>query len=143
MKHIITKPFIRAAIIATLTICVGLITSLLGNWDKTQPYFPLKVTSLSFIGVLYICFAGYYATIDVNQRRSNEVLQGQVDTFENLVISLISIFESTATDVNECIHLINKGHTINLNIWNYEKACKVICRQIYNNICTLSKSNMK
>lgn len=68
------------------------------------------------------------------------MLQHQVDTFEDLVISIISICETTASDVNTCIHLVNERHIIDPNIWNYEKACKLVCERIYDNICRLSGS---
>ena len=45
MKAFITKPTTRAIIIASLTTLIGWITSLLGNWDKTQSYFIFKSQS--------------------------------------------------------------------------------------------------
>lgn len=140
MKAFITKPTTRAIIIASLTTLIGWITSLLGNWDKTQSYFIFKKIAF-FISIgAYVFLTGFYAKNDVNQRRSNEVLQHQVDTFEDLVISIISICETTASDVNTCIHLVNERHIIDPNIWNYEKACKLVCERIYDNICRLSGS---
>lgn len=140
MRAFITKPVVRAIIVALLTVFIGLITSFLGNWDSAQPYFIIKVVVFLGVALAYICFTGFYAKNDVNQRRSYEVLQHQLDTFEDLVISIISICETTASDVNTCIHLVNEKHIIDPNIWNYEKACKLVCERIYDNICKLSGS---
>lgn len=140
MRAFITKPVVRAIVIALLTVLVGLITSSLGSWDSSQSYFIAKVVAFFIIVVAYILFTGYYTKNDVNQRRSYEVLQHQLDTFEDLIISIISICETTASDVNTCIHLVNEKHVIDPNIWNYEKACKLVCERIYDNICKLSGS---
>lgn len=140
MRAFITKPIVRAIVIALLTVLVGLITSSLGSWDSSQSYFIAKVVAFFIIVGAYILFTGYYTKNDVNQRLSYEVLQHQLDTFEDLIISIISICETTASDVNTCIHLVNEKHVIDPNIWNYEKACKLVCERIYDNICKLSGS---
>lgn len=140
MKAFFVKPVVRAVVIALLTTFIGLITSTIGAWDITQPYFIPKLISIIVVIIVYISFTGFYAKNDVNQRRSYEVLQNQLDTFEDLVISIILICETTASDVNKCIHLVNEKHVIDPNIWNYEKACKLVCERIYDNICRLSES---
>lgn len=140
MKSFFTKPVNKAFISAAFTVIIGVITSILGNWDTSQPFFALKVFLFILLIILYFVFTIFCTKIDLKQRYSNEVLKNQVDTFEALVISIISICQTTASDVNTCIHLANEKHIIDPNIWNYEKSCRLITEHIYSNICKLSNS---
>lgn len=140
MKNFLKKPVSKAFIGAVLTIAIGVITSLLGNWDTTQKFFVIKVLTFIVLALLYIITTIIYTVIDLNQRQSYEILKHQVDTFEDLVISIISICQNTSSDVNKCIHVVNEKHIIDPNIWDYEKACRIVSEQVYNNICRLSDS---
>lgn len=91
MKNFLKKPVSKAFIGAVLTIAIGVITSLLGNWDTTQKFFVIKVLTFIVLALLYIITTIIYTVIDLNQRQSYEILKHQVDTFEDLVISIISI----------------------------------------------------
>jgi len=134
----LSKPIVRAVLLGVLTIFFTISISIIGNWDKTQPYFIWKILFVAATACAYVFFTGYYAKIDVNQRRSYSVLQNQLEAFEDLVASIVSICNTTSTDVNKCIHRINEENLMDLNIWNYESACRNICIHIYNNICRLS-----
>lgn len=134
----LSRPIVRAVLLGVLTILFTISISMIGNWDKTQSYFILKIFLVVATACGYVFFTGYYAKIDVNQRRSYSVLQNQIKAFEDLVASIVSICNTTSTDVNKCIHRINEENLMDLNIWNYESACRNICIHIYNNICRLS-----
>ena len=85
MKNFLKKPVSKAFIGAVLTIAIGVITSLLGNWDTTQKFFVIKVLTFIVLALLYIITTIIYTVIDLNQRQSYEILKHQVDTFEDLV----------------------------------------------------------
>lgn len=134
------RPPVKAIVIALLTTAVSVLVALLGTWDIHQSRFVLKLILFILCVIVYCAVMMFYTTAEVNQRRSTEVLQNQVDTFEDLIISIISICETNAADINSCIHNIRETNKIDRTIWNFDKACKFICERIYDNICTLGKS---
>ena len=139
-KGFLTRPPVKISIISVLTIGISILVSLLGNWDKTQTHFVIKIIILLACVLLYIGLMIFYTTDEVNHRRLLEVYKGQIDTFEDLMISIISICETNATDISKSIHHVNEAKTIDLNIWSFDKSCKEICEHVFNNICKLGKS---
>lgn len=139
-KGFLTRPPVKISIISVLTIGISILVSLLGNWDKTQTHFIIKIIILLACVLLYIGLMIFYTTDEVNHRRLLEVYKGQIDTFEDLMISIISICETNATDISKSIHHVNEAKTIDLNIWSFDKSCKEICEHVFNNICKLGKS---
>lgn len=141
MKNILIKPQVRAAILAVLTIVIGILSSALGSWDKNQKYFVLKVILFCISGGLYLGLMIFYATYDVNHRKTVGVKERQIATFEDLIISIISLCETNAADISDCMHHITSDKKIDLSIWNFNKACKLVCDHIYRNVCKLGDSS--
>ena len=139
-KEKFTKPIIKIPVIVVLTTLSSIIVSLLGNWDPSQDGFIWKIISLVFTVLLYIAAMIFFTTDEVNQRRVLGIYKRQVDTFENLMKSIISICGTNAAEINETIHNINETKTIDLKVWNFDKSCKAACEHIYNNICELGGS---
>lgn len=139
-KGFLTRPPVKITIVSILTIIISILVSLLGTWDKNQANFVMKLICFFACVVLYIGLMIFYTTDEVNHRRLLEVYKGRIDTFEDLVISIISICETNATDINKSIHHINEAKTIDLNIWSFDKSCKEICEHVFNNVCKLGNS---
>ena len=139
-KGFLTRPPVKVTLIAILTTGISVLVSLLGDWDKTQANFVIKLISFFACVLLYIGLTVFYTTDEVNHRRLLEVYKGQIDTFEDLMISIISICETNATDINKSIHHVNEAKTIDLNIWSFDKSCKEICEHVFNNVCKLGNS---
>lgn len=139
-KNFLMKPTIKTIVIAILTIILGIPTSSLGDWNTSQANFCLKLIIFIVCAILYVSTLAIYANIESKFRRSYDVLQRQVNTFEDLIISIISICETNASDVNACIHRAIDTKKIDLGVWSFEKACRYLCQSIYGNICNLATS---
>ena len=83
-KHFLMKPWVKTIIITVLTTAISILVGMLGNWDSRQSAFWLKVIGLGTIVILYIITLIWYATVEVNRRRTLEVLEQQVDAFSDL-----------------------------------------------------------
>lgn len=140
LKAFLTKPPVKSIVIALLTIALSVCTALLGNWSPTQANYWWKLGGFLICVIGYIVTLALYATNEANLRKSCEVLQRQVSTFEDLIISIISICETNASDVNACIHRALDTKEIDLGVWCFEKACRSLCQSIYSNICKLGNS---
>ena len=135
--NILVKPSVKNAILAVFTIAISILVGILGNWNPEQSNFIWKVVVLTCCIVFYIVALVKYTTFEVNQRKSIEVLERQIKTSEELLISIASICESNASAVNACIHQVNETNNINLGIWSFRSACRSICTHMYGNICSL------
>lgn len=140
LKDFFARPPIKCVVMFLLTTSVSITLSFLGDWNYQQPHFGFKLTGFIVSTLLYGVALVSYTTIDVNQRRSSGILLQQNNTFEDLIISIISICETNAADVNTCIHRIQQTNHIDLGIWSFKKASRTICEHIYNNVCKLGNS---
>lgn len=140
MRAFLKKPPIKNVILAFFTTLVAITVAILGNWSPSQPNFFLKLGAFLLCAILYLVILGNYTKVEVNDRRAAGIQERQVSTFEDLVISIISICGTNASDINTCIHEIQKTKKIDLNIWSFNKASWLICEHIYNNICKLGNS---
>lgn len=140
MRAFLKRPPVKNIIIAVLATLVTVAVAILGNWSPSQTHFPLKLGGFIVCTASYLIIMGIYTRIEVNDRRAAEIQQRQISTFEDLVISIISICGTNASDINTCIHNVQKTKKINLKIWSFNKASWLICQHIYNNICKLGDS---
>ncbi len=140
MKEFLKKPPIKNIIIATFGTSITIATAILGNWSTSQNNYSLKLIAFICCLIIYLAILGIYTRIEVNDRRVDDIKQRQIKTFEDLIISIIAICDKNASEINTCIHKVKQTKAIDLNVWSFKKASKVICDQIYNNICNLSES---
>lgn len=140
LKVFFLRPPVKNVVIALLTTAVSVCVALLGNWSSSQAFFLPKIIAFGICVAIYVVILAAYTTAEVNQRRSLEILQRQVSTFEDLIISIISICETNAADINDCIHRVIETNEIDLGLWSFKKACRSICGYIYGNICKLGDS---
>lgn len=134
------KPLVKAFVLAILAILLSISFAFLGDWSPNQPSFTFKILFWGLCCFLYVTFTIFYATAEANERRLASIRQRQLSTFENLIISIISICETNANDINTCIRVVRDSNIINLNIWSFRKACKLICEHIFDNLCNLGNS---
>jgi len=140
MREFLKKPPVKNIIITAFGTFITIAVAILGNWSPAQSHFLLKLGGFIVLLILYLVIMGIYTRVEVNDRRSAEIRQRQSNTFEDLVMSMISICETNASEINTCIHNVQKTKIIDLKIWSFNKASRSICEHIYNNICNLGDS---
>lgn len=139
-KDDFTKPVVKIPVIVVLTTIISIFVSSLGDWDPSQDGFTWKIVFLALSVIAYIAAMIFFATEEINQRRALGIYKSQVNTFENLMIGIISICGTNASDINKLIHNINETKTIDRTVWNFDRSCMAACEHIYNNICELGGS---
>lgn len=139
-KDDFTKPVVKIPVIVVLTTIISIFVSSLGDWDPSQDGFIWKILFLALSVIAYIAAMIFFATEEINQRRALGIYKSQVNTFENLMIGIISICGTNASDINKLIHNINETKTIDRTVWNFDRYCMAACNIIYNNICGLGES---
>lgn len=131
------RPIVKSIAIALLTTTVSLSIGLLGNWNSNQSKFLLKILFFIISIIIYFVVLGYYAANEVNDRKANETKDKQINIYQDVLTNIISICHNTSTEINTSIHIVNKTKKIDLNIWSFNKACRLFCDLIYNSICIL------
>lgn len=139
-KKVLMKPVVKAVIMTLFTTAISILVGMLGTWDSNLPGFWGKLIGLAVVVILYMVILAWYATAEVNRRRTIEVLEQQVEAFTDMVINIIAACETNASDINRCIHRVNDTHKIDPNIWDFKKASRGLCKLIYDSICKLGKS---
>lgn len=133
------KPLVKSLLLSILTLIIGGICSAMGSWDKmNDTLFWYKLVSLVVFTILYIALLVFYGTKEVNNRRVISILKDQISAYDELLANIVSICKETASDVTSIIRQIRNSGIINLESWNFDKACSAACRSVYNvtkNIC--------
>lgn len=122
------KPQIKTPLLGGLTVLIGISTNFSGWNSASEKSFLLL---LIVIGTIYLALLGFYAKEETNNNKVLELLNNEVSSYEEICISSISIIEETANDLNNIIYNLQKKEEIDLRIWNFDKACKLICMQIF------------
>lgn len=141
IKEILKKPPIKNVLMGLLTIIIGAICSSLGSWDKIDKVFWIKVAVVSALTLLYALLLIFYSTSEVNERRIKAILESEVKAFESIMIGIVSICKQSSSDVTTIIRKMIIEKNIDLNIWNFDKACTWVCSQVYNLLGELSCGN--
>lgn len=100
-KDVFTKPVVKIPVIVVLTTIISIFVSSLGDWDPSQDGFIWKIVFLALSVIAYIAAMIFFATEEINQRRALGIYKSQVNTFENLMIGIISICGTNASDINK------------------------------------------
>ena len=137
MMNFLRKPPVKNIILAALTLVISFLVGSLGSWNPKQNRFMLKVVGLVLISIGYLCILGMYTACEVNDRRENGILRKNVSTFENIMSSIITICQKSASAITRCIHQINETKTVSLNIWSFNTASMELCTCVYNVLCNL------
>ena len=139
MGKFLERPVVKNILLSVWVIIIGGICSALGSWDyKTDDYFEIKIVLLLFFGITYIVMLAYYVTREVNVNKALSVIKRQNRAFEEAMIGIISICQQNSQNVNKIIHEVIEEGRINLNIWNFDIGCHLICENIYKLLCKLN-----
>lgn len=133
------KPLVKNLLLSILVLIIGGICSAMGSWDRiNDKLFWYKLFALVVSAIVYIVLLVFYGTKEVNNRRVISILKNQNSAYDELLANIISICKETASDVTTVIRQIKNSGIINLETWNFDKACNAACRSVYNitkNIC--------
>lgn len=137
-KEFLKKPQIKNVLLGMLTVIIGAICSSLGSWENINRTFWIKLGWAIGLSVIYIILLVFYSTNEVNERRIKGILENQIKAFETVMVGIISVCKKSAGDVNTIIHSIIDEGTLDLKIWNFDKACAWVCGEIYTLLGDLS-----
>lgn len=131
MKEFLKKPQIKNVLLAILGLAIGAFCSALGSWEDRNTFFWLKLGGALFFLVIYIILLIFYSTSEVNERRIKSILEDKIKAYEEIMVGIDNICKQSASGVNASIHRINESGKFDISIWNFDKACMLICSQIY------------
>lgn len=134
----LNRPFTKAVCLSVSTLLIGGICSALGNWDfKNDTFFIFKVIFLLIISIIYIVLLAYYSTKETNEKKSVDICFKQNKAFEAIMSDLLNLYKENAEGANKVIrHIVNDGN-INLDLWNFDDACFLVCQSVYSLLCTI------
>ena len=134
----LNRPFTKAVCLSVSTLLIGGICSALGNWDfKNDTFFIFKVIFLLIISIIYIILLAYYSTKETNEKKSVDICFKQNKAFEAIMSDLLNLYKENAEGANKVIrHIVNDGN-INLDLWNFDDACFLVCQSVYSLLCTI------
>lgn len=140
-QEFLKKPPVKNVILGVLTIVIGAICSSLGSWDNLNKTFWTKVVIVIILTVLYCIALVFYSTSEVNERRIMKILEERIKSYESVMVGLITVCRQSSIDVTSVIHNVKNNGNVDLNIWNFDKACTWVCSQIYTLLGCLSDGN--
>lgn len=134
----LNRPFIKAMLLSVSTLLIGGLCSALGNWDfRRDTFFIFKVIFLLIIFIIYIILLAYYSTKETNERKTVAICCKQNKAFESIMTDLLNLYKKNAEGANKVIrHIIHDGE-INLDLWNFDDACFLVCQSVYSLLCTI------
>ena len=130
-QKFINKPQVKTPMLGVLTIIIGVLSSLIGVPGTENKWFVLKLILLLVFSGIYIYLLAYYSKEEVNLSKVNCVLKESIELYEEICINIISNANGTASKLNTIVHKSTQADVIDLNIWNFDDACKAVCMQIY------------
>ena len=135
------KPQVKNVVLGVLTIAIGAICSALGSWNNFDKIFWIKLSIAVGLTILYCIALVFYSTNEVNERRIMKILEDRIGSYESVMVGLIAVCRQSAIDVTSVIHTVKENGNVDLNIWNFDKACTWVCSQIYILLGCLSGGN--
>lgn len=140
-KNFLLKPQVKSVLQGSLVIIIGALCSSLGSWDNINHAFWIKLIISIILLIIYGILLVFYSTNEVNERRIKSILTNQVKAFENIMAGTIAICKQSSNEVNTIIDNMIEERKINLKIWSFDKACTLVCSQIYALLSNLSGGN--
>lgn len=137
MKEFFDKPQVKNVLLAIPGVLIGLFAPDFSNIGNDTKTFWMSVACIVLL-VVYIFLLIYYSTAEVNERRIKKILEERIKTYEEIMMGVDNICKESASGVNAVIHSIIEKGNFNPNIWNFDKACMLVCSQLYALLCNLS-----
>lgn len=138
MKDLLNKPQVKNILLSIPGLIIGALCSALGSWDTRNTFFWIKVACALIFLVVYIILLVFYSTNEVNERRVKKILEEQIKAYEEVMIGIDNICKECSNGVSSAIHEILEEGKYKFKIWNFDKACMLICSQLYNLIVQLN-----
>lgn len=138
MKEVFLKPQIKNVLLALPGLVIGALSSSLGDWSNRNNVFWIKVVATIIFLIIYMILLVLYSTNEVNERRIKEILKERVKAYEEIMMGIDNICKQSASDVNAVIHSIKEKGNFDKAIWNFDKACMLVCAQLYDLLGNLS-----
>lgn len=136
------RPVVKNLLLSILVLIIGGLCSALGSWDRiNDKLFWYKLIALVCFAVAYMVLLIFYGTKEVNNRRVISVLENQNSAYDELLANIISICKETASDITSVIRQIKNSGIIDMETWNFDKACNATCRSVYNITKTICGSS--
>ncbi len=140
MKKIYQSSKKRAILSGILTMLVSISLAVLGDWNKTQDLFGLKVFFFFLFSICDIMHLALCAAQDSKENKLIAEMKKQMTAYENALTSIIKVSQSNASSLNLCIHDFQTNSKINEKLWNYKKACYQLCSIVYLAVCDLTNN---
>ena len=137
VKKIVTKPTVKAAILAIFTIAIGVLTS------ATVNNYTNWIMWISLVGlvVLYIFILIGYTKRETNLNTKidelttdNAEAQKLFKIFQTSMQGLNAMCKISAKQTNMKIHEIEEQGKIFCDNWNFDIASSLVCQQIYDQV---------
>lgn len=138
MKEFMNKPQIKNVLLSVLALIIGGLFSALGDWKDKSASFYYKVGFLAILMIVYIVLLIFYSVSEVNYRRIRKLLEDRIKAYEEIMMGIDNVCKESANSANAVIHEIIEQGNCNLNIWNFDKACMLVCSQLYSLLKNLS-----
>lgn len=140
MMRIYDNPKLRAGISAILTALVSISLAVLGNWNSEQEGFWFKVGVFVVLLIMNVLYVVFCAAQDSKEHALIAELKRENDVFKKAMSGIISISQDNSSKINECFHQYLTDGKIDPKIWNYKKACYLLCATIYEFVIKLTKN---
>lgn len=141
LKAYLRKPQVKSVLLAFFTIVIGALCSSFGGWEIKDPtIFWIKIGALVVFVVLYAILLIFYATAEVNDRRTLGEREKQIHALEAALSSMMALCNNNSSDIKAHLQRIREKGKIDASLWSFDSACKSLCASVYKNICDLSGS---
>ncbi len=140
MKKFYDDPKLRAGISTILTALVSISLAFLGDWNYKQSGFLCELCLFIFLTLFDLCYVMFCAAQDFKEHALINELKRENDVFKKAMSGIVSISQDNSTKINECLHQYLSDGKINSQVWNYKKACYILCATIYEFVIKLTKN---
>lgn len=142
-SNMITRYIILKNIVIQLfAIVIGAICSSLGNWDKNQPGFSIKIGIFVMMGIIYIVYIIYSVykdeKIDRNMKKYVSRVEMLNDIYDNVQKSIVGFTYVIISELEKIQKDISKWY-IETNGINHN--INRLCNELYNIIARFDEGN--
>lgn len=142
-SNIITRFLILKNIVIQLfAIIIGAVCSSLGNWEKNQSGFFIKISIIFILGIIYIIFVVYSIYKDEKIDRTIKKYVSKIkmlnEIYENVQASIISVNHVIIRELEKVQKGVCKGK-IETNSLEY--SINRLCYELYNTIAKFDKGS--
>ena len=139
IEKLLTKPSVKAIVLAIFTIIIGLGTSYIVSWKCDYLHFIVGIILILLI-LLYLSLLGYYATKETNIHKEKETLEKQNKAFATTMSNLTSSFKTNAALINNYSKYFEGAISYDSVMkFNLDSVASSLCHDIYDIICRIAE----